>query len=354
MEKTVEHISDKAGFPPGIPIHVGDQRVDDVKVSVISYSKDEFSESVCESPKDCFAFTNEANIKWIDIIGLHDTALVETIGTSFGLDSLLIEDVLNTNHRPKLHDSDSFIFFTMKRIFVEEHSNAITSEQISFVLKENSVVSFREQDSSVYNDFRRRLRDNVGKLRSRDVDYLLYRLIDIIVDDYFIATEYISLSAEELEISVIDMVDKGNLYEIQRLKRGINTIRKTIFPLREAISSLLNNEMNNLSDNSIKYYRDVYEHTIQISDTVDSQREILSNIMDLYLSGMSNKTNNVMQILTIISTIFIPLTFIVGVYGMNFEMMPELHWPYAYYIIWIIMFVIVIFLVLFFRKKKWL
>ena len=232
--------------------------------------------------------------------------------------------------------------------------NIIDLEQVSFVLGKNWLLSFQEQPGDVFNDIRTRLKENKGLIRKSGTDYLLYSLTDIIVDNYFLVTEFINDKIIDVEENVLHNPTEEVSFDIQKLKRVLLQFRKSIVPLREAISSLQKNELPHIKKHTLRYWRDVYEHLIHLTENIESQRDLLSSILDLYLSGVSNKMNQVMKVLTIIATIFIPLTFIAGVYGMNFENMPELKWKYGYFAVWIIMIIVAIIMILYFKRKKWL
>jgi len=286
--------------------------------------------------------------------GLHETDKIAALGKHFDLHPLLIEDVLNTRHRPKAEEYDEYLFLTLKMLDIKEEDKTIISEQVSFVLGKNWVISFQEKKGDVFGVLRQRLRENKGFTRQRGADYLLYRLLDMVVDNYFFVTEYLSEAAEDLEEKVLATPNTESLQEIQYLKKQLVHFRKAAKPLREAVALLIRDNNDLIEASSIPYLRDVYEHIIQVSDVVDTQREMLASIMDLYLSGVSNKMNQVMQILTTTATIFIPLTFIAGVYGMNFDNMPELHWKYGYFGIWVIMIAVIVLMVFYFKRKKWI
>jgi magnesium transporter len=354
MSDKIKFISDKAGLPPGTLIHIGKRKSDKTRVSVIDYDASHHSEVMCESIEECFPFKEKNTISWINIDGLHNVELIASIGNHFGLHSLLVEDVLNTRHRPKAEAYENYFFFTLKMLGINKRGHSIISEQVSFVLGKSWVISFQEQQGDIFESLRQALRENKGNLPKKGADYLLYRLIDTVVDNYFFIIEYISDATEKLEEKVLKMPNQESLYEIQRLKKQLASFRRAAKPLREAIAVFLRDDNSMIDESTIPYLRDVYEHIIHVSDAIDSQRDILTGIMDLYLSGVSNKMNQIMQLLTIIATIFIPLTFIAGVYGMNFDNMPELHFKYGYHIIWIIMIVIFAIMIFFFRKKKWL
>jgi len=346
--------SQKTGLPPGTLVHIGRHKTQKVKVSIIDYDETNFTETDCKNIDECFKVKQNDTVSWINIDGLHDTETIASIGKHFDLHPLLLEDILNTGHRPKVEEFDNCLFLTLKMLGLNNDGNSVISEQISFVLGKGWVLSFQEQEGDIFDMLRHRMRENIGNLRKKGADYLLYRLIDTVVDHYFIVTDYIGEAIEELEGNVLHTPDKDSLHEIQHLKKQLSNLRKSVLPLREVITFLEKDSTDLIEDSTIRYLRDVYEHIIQINDSVESQRDSLASIMDLYLSGVSNQTNQVMQVLTIIATIFIPLTFIVGIYGMNFDFMPELHWKYGYFGIWGIMVAVCVILVIFFKRKRWL
>ena len=347
-------ISDKAGLPPGTLIHVGHKKTDKVNISVMNYNFTDFSLIQCKSPEECFPFRDKEDVSWINIEGLHNTGIIESIGNHFGLHMLLLEDVLNTRHRPKFEDFDEYLFVMLKMLNINEDDNTIVSENISFVLSKNWLISFQEMEGDIFNGLRDRTSKSKGIIRKLQVDYLLYRLIDTIVDNYFVVTEQISEATEDLEVKVLDSPDKQTLQEIQHLKKQLIFLRKAVYPLREVVSALQKSDNNLIQENTYKYLHDVYEHIIQVTDFIENQRDILSGLMDLYHSEISSRMNKVMHVLTIIATIFIPLTFIAGIYGMNFDNMPELHWKYGYFFIWALMIIVVLVMIIYFRKKKWI
>ena len=352
MTETTKH-SKKAGLPPGALVHIGKQKSKDIKITVIDYDKDSYTEKTCKSIEESFEYRDTEKISWINIDGLHQTELIEKLGQHYDLHPLLLEDVLNTGHRPKVEEFDNYIFLTLKMLGLNKKGNSIISEQISFVLGPNWVISFQEKEGDIFDILRERIRESKGNVRFQGVDYLLYRLIDTVVDNYFIVSEFISESTEKLEEKVLLLNDRKNLLEIQHLKNELVNLRKAIAPLRESIA-YLHKDISLISENTKRYLRDVYEHIIHVNDSIDSQRDMLAGIMELYQTGVSNKMNQVMQLLTIISTIFIPLTFIAGIYGMNFDNIPELHYKYAYFVVWVAMIIITLFMLYFFKRKKWL
>lgn len=354
MNEPIRSASKKAGLPPGTLLHVGRRKSESIRVTVIDYNASEFLQKECDSIEECFPFRDTETVSWINVDGLHNTQKIASIGKHFNLHPLLIEDVLNTHHRPKTEVFDDYVFMTLKMLGIGKSRNLIVSEQVSFVLGKNWVLSFQEQKGDVFDAIRQRLRENKASIRQKGADYLLYRLVDTVVDNYFFITEHISEAAEKLEEKVLQMPNEESLNEIQQQKKQLIRFRRASKPLREAVAILQRDPNELIEESTMPYLRDVYEHIIQVSDVIDTQRDMLSGIMDLYLSGVSNRMNQVMQVLTIMATIFIPLTFIAGIYGMNFDNMPELHWKYGYLIIWLIMIAVIIFMIFYFRKKKWL
>ena len=344
MSKSIGKISKKAGLPPGSLIHVGSKKTDSVRISVIDYNKTDLNEIDCEAIEESFPYKENEKVSWINIDGLHDTKIIKSIGDHYGLHHLIQEDILNTTHRPKMEELDNCIFLTLKMLGIGKNEKSVVSEQVSFVLGDNWLISFQEQQGDIFDNLRQRLRDNIGAIRQHGADYLLYRLIDTIFSEQI----------EVLEERVLHISTRQTLYEIQNLKKELIKFRKSTVPLREAISSLHKDESSLIKKGTIRYLRDVYEHIIQVNDSIETQRDLLASIMDLYLSGISNNMNQVMKVLTIIATIFIPLTFIAGIYGMNFDHMPELHWKYGYFGVWGLMIVIFIVMILYFKKKGWL
>lgn len=342
----------KIGMPPGTLVHVGSKKTEKTRITTIDFTEDEFSENEIENVTECFKLRDTKSISWINIDGLHDIKLIEQIGKHFDLHPLLLEDVLNTKHRPKVEEFDDYIFLTLKMLGVSKDRKSVINEQVSFVLGKNWVISFQEQQGDIFDVIRERIRSSMGNIRKSGADYLLYRLVDTVVDNYFFVTEHFSDVTEKLEDQVLKDPKADTLHRIQKLKKELISIRKAVNPLREAVSWL---EKDNkiFKQGTKRYLRDVYEHIIQVNDTIDSLRDSLSNIMDLYHTGVSNKMNEVMKVLTIISTIFIPLTFIAGIYGMNFEIIPELKWKYGYAGVWVLMILIFIGMVIYFKRKKW-
>jgi magnesium transporter len=279
--------------------------------------------------------------------------VIEKIGEQFGLHPLVLEDILHTGQRPKMDEFDDYISIITRMLSYNEETNQVESEQFSLILGPNYVISFQERVGDIFNAVRERLRQKKGRLRTRGPDYLAYALIDAIVDHYFFVIEKIGEEIEFLEEELI--VDPGpeTLQTIHNLKRELIFLRKSVWPLREMISGLERGESPLIQDRTTIFLRDVYDHTIQIIDTIETYRDMVSGMLDVYLSSVSNRMNEVMKVLTVIATLFIPLTFIAGIYGMNFKFMPELEWHWGYPLVWAIMIVIGVLMLFYFKKNRW-
>lgn len=354
VKKKRAKFSRKAGLPPGTLVHIGAEKTEDVWVSVIDFNTDRISEDQIKNLSDCSKFLDQSTSSWINIDGIHDVKIVGDIGKTFGLHDLILEDITNTLHRPSTEVYDAYVFLTLKMMGISEDKDMIISEQISLVLGTNWVLSFQEKRGDIFEPIRARLREESSRLRKYKTDYLFYRLIDSVVDNYFFVMEHISEKIELLEEKVFSEENIDLQREIQELRKELINVRKSVVPLREAINTIIRDENDFIEGTTSRYFKDVHDHIIQVLDMSESQRDILSGLMDLYMSGISNRMNQVMKVLTIISTIFIPMTFIAGIYGMNFEYMPELQWRYGYFFIWGIMFLVFIVMLIFFKRNKWL
>jgi magnesium transporter len=266
----------------------------------------------------------------------------------------VLEDVLNTGHRPKFEEHDDYLFLVLKMLFMPAGSNEVHTEQVSLIIKDKLVLSFQEQAGDVFDGIRERLRNNRGRIRKRGADYLAYALLDSVIDNYFVILEKIGEEIELLEDELIAAPTPTTLHKIHNLKREMILLRKSVWPLRELISGMQRCESPLIAEGTEIFFKDIYDHTIQVIDTVETFRDILSGMLDLYLSSISNRMNEVMKVLTIMATIFIPLTFIAGIYGMNFDVMPELHWPWGYAAFWVVILIVAGTMLAFFKKKKWL
>lgn len=342
----------KAGSPPGTLIHLGEKKLENVIIRLIDYSEEEFEEKELNSVDECRLYKEKDSVTWVNIDGLHDINIIDSIGTQFNLHPLVLEDILNTEQRPKLDDMEEYLFVVAKMVYYSSDDDIMKFEQISFVLWKNFVLTFQEDIGDVFDPVRERLRKGKGRIRKMGSDYLMYTLLDALVDSYFDVLEKISDRIENLEEELMDSPEPETLQIIHNMKRELVFLRRSVWPVREIIGSLEKNELDLISEKAKIFYRDVYDHTIQVIDIIETCRDLVSGMMDLFLSSISNRMNEVMKMLTVIATIFIPLTFIAGIYGMNFEFMPELKWRWGYPSVWAVMIFIVIWMILWFKRKK--
>jgi magnesium transporter len=360
MAKKTKKRLKKSGLPPGTLVYVGEQKVEAVKISYLDYDEQNFQEKQVSDIEECFPFKTTSTVTWINIDGLHDVEIIEKLGKQFDLHPLILEDVLHAEQRPKYEDFDKYIFVVLRMLRYNEQIQDIESEQVSFILGTNFVISFQERVGDVFEPVRERLRNAKGRIRKMGSDYLAYTLLDAIVDSYFAILEKFGERIESMEEKLVADPTEKTLQLIHNMKREMISLRKSIWPLREVISGVQRSESSLISETTGLYLRDVYDHTIQVIDTVESFRDMVSGMLDIYLSSISNKMNAVMKVLTIIATIFIPLTFIAGIYGMNFNPekspwnMPELNWYWGYPAVCLVMAVVAVIMLIYFRRKKWL
>lgn len=346
-------VSEKKGTPPGTMIYTGRRKEEPLRISVIDYDAERISELEDVTAESCVALKETETVTWINVTGLNDSEAIAHIGAQFDIHPLVLEDILHTMQRPKLEDLGDYLFLVMRMLFTEPDSREIHSEQISFILTERCLITFQERAGDVFEEIRDRLRKSHGRIRKMGADYLLYALTDAIVDNYFLIMEKTGERIEGIEHALMENPNSLLLNELYAQKRELLYIRKAVWPLREAVGGLERGESKLIKPKTNAYLRDLYDHTIQVIDTVETFRDMLSGVQDLYLSSMGHKTNQVMQVLTIIATIFIPLTFVAGIYGMNFEYMPELGWKYSYPAAWGVMILITIGMLYYFRRRKW-
>ncbi|MHB8881886.1 MAG: magnesium/cobalt transporter CorA [Thermodesulfovibrionales bacterium] len=354
MNKQTPKRSKKSGLPPGSLVHIGEKKSDTIRITVIDYDEQGFREKELATLEECFLFKKSPSVTWINIDGLHDTGLITKLGECYGFHPLMLEDIANTQQRPKMDDYTDYLYVVLRMLYLNQ-SAGIMTEQVSLVAGSNFVISFQEaMEGDVFNPVRESIRTDKNRVRRMGADYLLYLLIDAVVDSYFAILETMGEEIESTEDMLILNPEAHSLQAIHTLKRKLIVLRKAIWPLRELINKLERNESSLLQDHTRLYLRDVYDHTIQVIDTVETYRDMVSGMIDIYLSSVSNRMNAVMKVLTIIATIFMPLTFLAGVYGMNFKHMPELEWPWAYPALWGVMLGISLLMLYFFHRKKWL
>ena len=355
MVRRLKKRSRKAGLPPGSLIHIGDRLTEKTKITVFDYDEAHLQEKEIKTVGECRQFKDSPTVAWIHIEGIHDTQILEELGAVFGLHPLTLEDILNTDQRPKMEDFCEYIYIVLKTFYNHaDENNETSSEQISIILGPTFVISFQEREIDIFKPIRERIRAGKGRLRKSGADYLAYSLIDTIVDNYFTVLEHLGEKIEIIEESLVKNPSTQTLQAIQHLKREMIFLRKSVWPLRETISSLERTECQLIQESTGLFLKDIYDHTIQVIDTIETFRDMLSGILDIYLSSISNRMNEIMKVLTIIATIFMPLTFLAGVYGMNFKYLPELEWHWGYFFIWSIMITIAVSMLVYFRKKRWL
>jgi magnesium transporter len=352
--KFIDKSSKKAGMSPGIVVHVGEQKIETARITLMSYDPARLEEKELTRIEESFAYKDTPPVSWINIDGLHEVELIEKIGTHFNIHPLTQEDIVNTGQRPKVENFEDYIYIVIKMLKFDETTGHITSEQVSLILGSHYLLSFQETEGDVFNSVRERIRKGRLHIRRSGTDYLAYALIDAVVDHYFLMLEKMGEKIEHFEEQLPLQPTPEILQAIYDLKRELVYFRKQVWPIREVLNTWQKAESSIIEEANKVFIRDVYDHTIQVIDTIDSFRDIITGVMDLYMSTVSNKMNEVMKVLTIMATIFIPLTFIAGIYGMNFKYMPELEWKWSYPVLWIVLIAIFLGMMFYFKRKKWL
>ena len=353
MSPQQHKLSKRAGQPPG-SLHVNGETGDaPVRISVIDYDTTHFQESQVSQINECFPFRNTETVTWINVDGLGNTKVIEELGRCFTIHPLILEDILNTEQRPKMEDLETYIYLNLKMLSYTDSEKDVKVEHVSMIIGSNFLISFQEDIGDIFDPVRERIRKD-GRIRKFGPDYLAYALIDGIVDNYFVVMEKLEERVEDLEEELVINPTQESLHKINQLKKDMIFLRKSVWPLREVINNLERSESTLIKESTTIYLRDVYDHTIQVIDTLETFRDMVSGMIDIYLSGLSYKMNEIMKVLTLIATIFIPLTFVVGLYGMNFRNMPEINWEYGYYSVLVIMVIMVVGMLTYFRRKKWI
>lgn len=346
-------VSRQPAQSPGTVEYLGTKKTDEVVITVFDFKDDYLQERTIEDIRECFPLRDTDTVTWINIDGLHDVQALKTLNDHFGIHLLVQEDIVNTYQRPKVEDFGDYLFIVMHMLSSPGDGFHIQSEQLSVVLGRNFVISFQEIPGDVLGPVRERLRKGKGRIRTGGADYLAYALLDAVVDHYFLILEKFGELIEDLEEELLDRPDPSHLGQIHRYKREMILMRRTVWPLRELVGYLERAESDLIQAKTVPFLRDVYDHTVQVAEAVETFRDMLSGLQEIYLSSISNRMNEVMKVLTIASVIFAPLTFIVGVYGMNFAFMPELTWRYGYLAVWGVMVVTTLGMLAFFRKRKY-
>lgn len=343
----------KLGAAPGTLVHIGDHGQFDSVVTAMVYDEEQLQSRENVTPEQCRELLGLPGVKWLDMDGVHQPEAVRAMGEILNLHPLVLEDILNTDQRPKVEAYAGYLYIVLRMLRYDEARQHIYSEQVSLVLGDKYVFSLQELPDDVFDGVRDRIRGG-RRIRFMQADYLAYAILDAVVDHYFALLEKLGDEIESLEDELMDKPDPGTLQRIHHFKREMLMLRKAVWPLREVLSQLTRDGHQQISDETRLFMRDVYDHSVHVLDTIDTIRELLVSMLDLYLSSINNRMNEVMKVLTIIATVFMPLTFIAGVYGMNFEHMPELSWRWGYPVAWLVMIAVAGGLLVLFRRRGWL
>jgi magnesium transporter len=355
MARFLKKFDSNRGLAPGELIFIGDQKVEKIRVRVIDYDAKELREvDISDMKLDAAGYKQTDTVTWINIDGLHDLTAIKDLGDVFGLHPLLLEDVLNTGQRPKLGEFDNCLLMVLKMLQYDDDTGKVRAEQLSMVLGENYLITFQEQPGDVFEPVRERIRKQKGRIRMAGIDYLAYTLLDTVVDNYIYIIESMGEKIEDLDHDVLNARDDTILEKINTLKQEMNFLRKSVRPVKEAVLHLIKLESDLIQKLTIPFLKDLQDLIDHASEAIDTYRDLLSDHFNTYNTTISNRMNEVMKVLTIIATIFIPLTFVAGIYGMNFEFMPELKWKFAYFAVWIVFMGITLGMIVYFRKKKWI
>ncbi|MGC9372188.1 MAG: magnesium/cobalt transporter CorA [Thermovirgaceae bacterium] len=342
------------GLPPGTLVHVGEKKTEEARITLIDYGGERFDSRQVQSAEACRKHLSGEGVLWVNVDGIHDLALLESFGEHFGIHQLVLEDICNTGQRPKMEDHGKYLYIVLKMADYEETSKRVDMEQVSLILMPGCVITFQEKPGDVFDPVRDRLRVGKGRIRGEGADYLAYALLDAVVDRYFMLLEKLGDDVEELDEQILTDPGEEAVSNLHGLKREMIFLRKAAWPMREIVGRLERGGSDLVSSDTVFYLRDLYDHSVQVMDSIETFRDVLSGLLDIYLSSAGNRMNEIMKVLTIIATIFIPLTFIAGVYGMNFEHMPELRIPWAYPAVWVVMIALAGGMLVFFREKKWI
>lgn len=354
QKKRTQNYKKHLGQVPGALVYTGNKEDKVLHLNAFDYSEDSYKEADLNTVEEAFNFKDSETVTWFNLNGLNFTDQIEKIGQHYKLHPLILEDIVNTSQRPKIDEYKDYFFIVLKMMYYDADEKLV-SEQVSIVMGKNYVLTFQEAEGDVFDSLRDRIRQKKGRVREEGSDYLMYALMDAIVDHYYAIIEIMGNKIEDLEDDLFTGLTQEQIsQQIQNLKREILKLRRAIFPLREIINRVEKSDNPLIEEKTTHYFRDVYDHIIQVTENIDIYREMIWSLMDMYMTTISNKMNEVMKVLTIIATIFIPLTFIAGIYGMNFTNMPELQYKYGYYIVWIVMLVVLIGMLVYFKRKKWL
>jgi magnesium transporter len=354
MAASTTSVSSKAGLPPGTLVHVGEQLATETRISVIDYTGDGSTEHTVTTVEEIAGFRGPDSITWVNVEGLVNVAIIEAIGREFDIHPLVLEDILHTGQRPKFEEHDDYLFMVFKVMYPALDGEAVNYEQVSILILNDFVFTFKEKCDAIFDSIKARLGKPNAHFRKLGSDYLAYTLLDAVVDQYLSLQDYMDEALESIEDALLEDPDTGTLMTIQRVRHELIFMRRSVAPLRELVGAILRSDSDLISEATLIYYRDVYDHVLRVTDAFDTYRDMVSSLLEIYNTTISNRMNEIMKVLTAFATIFIPLTFLTGIYGMNFEYMPELKWKWSYPLLWVCFLVIPVALMIYFRKKKWL
>ncbi|MCB1674960.1 MAG: magnesium/cobalt transporter CorA [Halioglobus sp.] len=355
MKESLTDASGKTGLPPGSLVHVGDVLLQHTALSLIDFTKDTFTETPVDTVDTIAKYRDSETVTWLLVEGLADTAVIRRIGELFNIHQLVLEDILNTHQRPKFEEYEDYLFIVIKSLVAQEGDFRVVSEQVSLLVLPNFVIVFKEKQDDILSPVQQRIRASKGRFRSRGADFLAYSILDTIIDQGFNVLDLLDDEINALEDGLLG-AEQGQamLNTILRLKREIVGIRRCVSPVRELLNDMLRSESPLIVQDTHIYLRDAYDHAIRILESIEIHRDLLAGLLDIYISSVNNKMNEVMKVLTVFASIFIPLTFLAGIYGMNFDYMPELHWRWAYPALWLVFIATPVVLLVYFRNKDWL
>lgn len=341
------------GLPPGSIVNICDRESEHTRIAVMTYSENFFEETVVDSVEKALVGRDPNKVTWVNVEGFKDVSVFEKLGEMLGIEKLVLEDILDHDTRPKFEEYEGYSFTAVKMLYIEKDTSLIFHEQVSFILMGNLLVSFQFEYGDVFDKVRERIRKSGGRVRQRHADYLLYALLDIMVDHYFVVLERYDEHVRTLEDDVLEDPERSVINEIRQLRKDNIVLRKAASPLREAVSVMLRSDTRSFEASTKKYLRELSEHVLQANESIEISRELTSGLMETYLSALNTKMGNVNKALTVIATIFLPLTFITGIYGMNFEIMPGIKDPQGFWYMVVFMGLVVLGMVVYFRYKKW-
>lgn len=354
MGRLVQRGGHKPGTAPGVLVSTGRKKVEEVRIRTFEYDGDRLQEAEPKTVEEALPLRDNPPVGWMNLDGLHDPEIMRRIRDHFDLHLLVMEDVVTVGQRAKVEEYDGYIYLAVPMLSFHEETLTVEVEQLSLILGPNWVLTFQERPGDVFDPVRERLRTAYGRIRHRGADYLAYALLDAVVDRYFGVLERLGDAAEVLELKIMEDPSEALALQVNHLKREFLLLRKLVWPLREIMGSLIRTESPLVTESTQVFLRDVHDHAVQVIDTVETLRDVASSMTDLYVSMLGQRTNDVMKVLTIMASIFIPLTFMAGIYGMNFEFMPELGYPWAYPALWGAMILVAGGMVVYFRKKGWM